>query len=483
MGASRALNRRVPVNVYNPLTLAFRDSALEREFQHDYFEKSLWHARGALVLIIILYGAFGVLDSWIVPDIKEIAWFIRYGVVLPLCAALLAFSFHQAFERWMQPMFAVLYMIGSSGIVLMIALAQRPGSDLYYAGLLLAMMFGFTVMRLQFARAMWTTLVIGALYEASTIWLKDAPLPILVNNNFFFLSGVVLGAIGGYYIELHVRRDFLQRREIEDKGTALEAANRHKSEFLATMSHELRTPLNAIIGFSEVLRERLFGDLNAKQAEYVSDIHASGEHLLSLINDILDLSKVEAGRMELDIARFSVPQALENALILIRERAMRRGVKLDLTVEAGIGEIAGDERKFKQIMLNLLSNAVKFTPEGGRVAVHAARSSAELRIAVSDTGAGISAEDQRVLFEAFQQVGKDSARKAEGTGLGLALTRKFVELHGGAIRVESEPGKGSCFSFSLPAGSADADVDLLPALEVLAEVVPALQAGNPDRGK
>jgi signal transduction histidine kinase len=423
------------------------------------------------VLIIILYAVFGVLDNWIVPDIKEVAWLIRYAVVLPICVALLAFSFHQAFQRWMQPMFALLYLIGSTGIVLMIALAQRPGSDLYYAGLLLAMMFGFTVMRLQFARAMWTTLVIGALYEASTIWLKDAPLPILMNNNFFFLSGVVLGAIGGYYIELHIRRDFLQRREIEDKGRALESANRHKSEFLANMSHELRTPLNAIIGFSEVLRERMFGDLNAKQAEYVSDIHASGEHLLSLINDILDLSKVEAGRTELDIAPFNVPQALENAMILIRERAMRRSVKLELTIDAGIGEITGDERKFKQIMLNLLSNAVKFTPQGGRVGVHAARSGAELRIAVSDTGAGISAEDQRSLFEAFRQVGKDRARKAEGTGLGLALTRKFVELHGGRIWIESEPGKGSCFSFSLPiaaarAGSADPDVNLLADLKV-----------------
>jgi signal transduction histidine kinase len=459
------------VNIYHPVTLAFHDPDLEREFQLDYFEKSLRHARGALVLIIILYAVFGVLDNWIVPDIKEVAWLIRYAVVLPICVALLAFSFHQAFQRWMQPMFALLYLIGSTGIVLMIALAQRPGSDLYYAGLLLAMMFGFTVMRLQFARAMWTTLVIGALYEASTIWLKDAPLPILMNNNFFFLSGVVLGAIGGYYIELHIRRDFLQRREIEDKGRALESANRHKSEFLANMSHELRTPLNAIIGFSEVLRERMFGDLNAKQAEYVSDIHASGEHLLSLINDILDLSKVEAGRTELDIAPFNVPQALENAMILIRERAMRRSVKLELTIDAGIGEITGDERKFKQIMLNLLSNAVKFTPQGGRVGVHAARSGAELRIAVSDTGAGISAEDQRSLFEAFRQVGKDRARKAEGTGLGLALTRKFVELHGGRIWIESEPGKGSCFSFSLPiaaarAGSADPDVNLLADLKV-----------------
>ena len=459
------------MTTYNRLTLAFRDPALEREFQRDYFEKSLWHARGALALVTVMYAAFGVLDSWIVPDIKEIAWVIRYAVVLPISLALLAFSFTPAFQRWMQPSLAGLYLIGSSGIVLMIALAERPGSDLYYAGLLLAMMFGFTVLRLQFARAMWTTLVIGFLYEASAIWLKDMPLPILVNNNFFFLSGLILGALGGYNIEIHIRRDFLQRREIEEKGRALEVANRHKSEFLANMSHELRTPLNAIIGFSEVLRERLFGELNDKQAEYATDIHASGQHLLSLINDILDLSKVEAGRMELDLASFHLPQALGNAMVLVRERAMRRGVRLELKVDEGLVEYQGDERKFKQIMLNLLSNAVKFTSEGGQVSVEARRCDGEIRIAVRDTGAGIALKDQAVLFEAFRQVGPDRARRSEGTGLGLALTRRLVELHGGAIRVESEPGKGSCFSFSLPgagarAGSADPDVDLLADLKV-----------------
>jgi len=453
------------------MTLAFRDAELEREFQRDYFEKSLWHARGALALVAVMYSTFGVLDVWIVPDIKEAAWLIRYAAVLPFCLAVLAFSFFAAFERWMQPSLAAVYLGGSSGIVAMIALAERPGSDLYYAGLLLAMMFGFTVLRLQFARAMWTTLVIGALYAVSTVSLKDTPLPILVNNNFFFLSGMILGALGGYNIELHIRRDFLQRREIEDKGRALEAANRHKSEFLANMSHELRTPLNAVIGFSEALRERLFGPLNEKQAEYVGDIHASGQHLLSLINDILDLSKVEAGRMELNLVSFDLPQALGNTMTLVRERAARRGVRLELEIEQGIAQYLGDERKFKQIMLNLLSNAVKFTSEGGRVSVEAGRCDGEVRIAVRDTGAGIAPEDQAVLFEAFSQVGPDRARRSEGTGLGLALTRKLVELHGGRIWIESEPSKGSCFSFSLPiaaarAGSADPDVNLLADLKV-----------------
>ena len=154
-------------------------------------------------------------------------------------------------------------------------------------------------------------------------------------------------------------------REIADKSRLLEAASRHKSEFLANMSHELRTPLNAILGFSEVLAERMFGEVNEKQAEYLQDILSSGRHLLSLINDILDLSKVEAGRLELELGRFHLPTALDNALTLVRERATRHGITLTQTVDPGVGDIVADERKVKQILLNLLSNAVKFTPEGG----------------------------------------------------------------------------------------------------------------------
>jgi signal transduction histidine kinase len=239
-------------------------------------------------------------------------------------------------------------------------------------------------------------------------------------------------------------------REIADKSRQLEATSRHKSEFLANMSHELRTPLNAILGFSEVLAERMFGEVNDKQAEYLQDILSSGRHLLSLINDILDLSKVEAGRLELELGRFHLPTALDNALILVRERATRHGITLTQTVDPGVADIVADERKVKQILLNLLSNAVKFTPEGGRVGLTATAAEDAVTIAVSDTGIGIAPEDQAAIFEEFRQVGRDDARKQEGTGLGLTLAKKFVELHGGRIWVQSEVGKGSTFTFTLP---------------------------------
>ena len=238
--------------------------------------------------------------------------------------------------------------------------------------------------------------------------------------------------------------------EIQDKSRQLEIANQHKSEFLANMSHELRTPLNAIIGFSDVLLERLFGDLNDKQDDYLKDIHSSGRHLLSLINDILDLSKIEAGRMELERSTFDLRPAMENALTLVRERAQRHNISLGMTIGPQIGEVTADERKLKQILLNLLSNAVKFTPDGGRIDVSARREGGDLVIAVHDTGIGIAAEDHQAVFEEFRQVGRNYTNKHEGTGLGLALTRKFVELHGGRIWLASEPGKGSTFTFTLP---------------------------------
>jgi signal transduction histidine kinase len=243
-------------------------------------------------------------------------------------------------------------------------------------------------------------------------------------------------------------------REIEDKGRQIEAANRHKSEFLANMSHELRTPLNAIIGFSEVLGERMFGELNEKQAEYTDDILSSGRHLLSLINEILDLSKVEAGRMELELAKFDLPLAIDNARTFVRERATKHGINLDVIVDERLGDFVGDERKIKQVLLNLLSNAVKFTPEGGRIGINAKQADGSVEISVSDTGIGISPEDQAKIFEEFRQVGGDYAHKTEGTGLGLTLAKKFVELHGGRIWVESEVGKGSTFSFTLPERSS-----------------------------
>jgi signal transduction histidine kinase len=229
----------------------------------------------------------------------------------------------------------------------------------------------------------------------------------------------------------------------------LETVSKHKSEFLANMSHELRTPLNAIIGFSEVLQQQMFGELNEQQLGYVDDVLVAGRHLLSLINDILDLAKVEAGRMELELSDVSLPQTLQSGLTMHGERATRGGITLGLSVDPQEIVIQADERKLRQVIFNLLSNAVKFTPPGGRVDVSAQQIDGQVDVAVADTGAGIAPEDQELIFEEFQQARGDG-KGHEGTGLGLPLSRKFIELHGGRLWVESVRGEGSTFRFTLP---------------------------------
>jgi signal transduction histidine kinase len=232
---------------------------------------------------------------------------------------------------------------------------------------------------------------------------------------------------------------------------ALEIASGHKSEFLASMSHELRTPLNAVIGFSDVLLERMFGELNERQEEYVRDIRDSGRHLLDLINEILDLSKVEAGRMELEPVALSLPEVLEQALSLVRDRAARQSLTVELEIDPEVGVVWADEVKLKQVVVNLLTNAVKFTPSGGSVAVTAWLEGEDAVVLVRDSGIGIAAEDQTRIFEAFQR--GDRRASTEGTGLGLTLSKRFVELHGGRIWVESAAGSGSTFGFAIPVGT------------------------------
>jgi signal transduction histidine kinase len=246
-------------------------------------------------------------------------------------------------------------------------------------------------------------------------------------------------------------------RELERKTAELQVASQHKSDFLASMSHELRTPLNAIIGFSDVLLERMFGELNERQDEYLHDILNSGKHLLELLNEILDLSKVEAGRMELELSVFSLRGTIEHAIALVRERAALHGIAVTLEMDPSLDLIETDELRFKQVMLNLLSNAVKFTPNGGRVAVRAVRTGQRLAVTVTDSGIGIRLEDRERIFESFQQ-GQRSPSREEGTGLGLTLCRRIVTLMGGTMSLQTEVGVGSTFGFTVPLQGASVSV-------------------------
>ena len=240
-------------------------------------------------------------------------------------------------------------------------------------------------------------------------------------------------------------------QQLERKSREVEIASRHKSEFLASMSHELRTPLNAVIGFSDVLLDRVFGELTSKQEEYLEDIRDSGKHLLELLNEILDLSKIEAGKMQLELANTSLRETLEHGLAMVRERANRQDLSLDLTLDPGVDVVVADSLRLTQVIANLLTNAVKFTPAGGTIEASARRVANEIHVSVKDSGIGIAEADQARIFDAFQQGPRTVSAAAEGTGLGLTLCKQIAELHGGRLWVESHVGAGSTFTFAIPA--------------------------------
>lgn len=286
----------------------------------------------------------------------------------------------------------------------------------------------------------------------------EALIALQVKTLIFFITTflAILAILGvfiwrAYFSVSHYEKVILnQNTKITENNLRLMEASRNKSEFLANMSHELRTPLNSIIGFSEVLLEKYFGELNPKQTSYVQNINNSGQHLLELINDVLDLSKIEAGQFELQKSQFKLSKVFELVIDILNVRAKKKNIEFTNTGVDNLGQFYADERALRQILLNLLTNAIKFTPEGGKVTLNAICNDQNLEVAISDTGIGIAKENQEAVFEEFIQVNSTATKSQEGTGLGLAIVRRLIEMHGGQIYLVSELGKGSTFSFHIP---------------------------------
>jgi signal transduction histidine kinase len=287
-------------------------------------------------------------------------------------------------------------------------------------------------------------------------WIKSVSRPELQPDGAIVWDGVMLDITERQQAQFNLN---LTNERLELTVAELQQATRLKDEFLATMSHELRTPLNAILGMSEALQDEIFGSINARQLNAVSTIEQSGEHLLSLINDILDVSKITAGKLALSITQVSVPELCESSLMLVKQQAFAKQIQIDTDLPADLELIAIDERRMRQVLINLLNNAVKFTPTGGTVTLSVSIKPIEIAaqtagyavcFAISDTGIGIASDDLTKLFQPFIQIDSSLSRKYEGTGLGLVLVKQIVELHGGDVTINSEVGRGSCFTAIIP---------------------------------
>jgi len=570
------------------LNLSFRgeSGSLEKEFQEDYFFKYVGQARISLVIAIIFYSLFGILDAKLAPEIRNQLWFIRYAVFCPVTILILLLSFFTNFKKYMQFSLAFVVVLAGLGISVMIIIAPPPVNYSYYAGLMLIFIFGYTFIR---ARFVWATLsgwFIVICYEIGATIFSETPLPILINNNFFFISANIVGMFSCYSIEYSARRDFflarllekerhkthesnrmledrvnertdmlafankdlkleiverkrvetelrtihneletrveertkelqmtntelqqakeladesfkelkleiIERRRIEKElrtihdeletrveertrelktinielQKAKEAADesaKAKSNFLANMSHEIRTPMNAIIGMADL---SMNPDLKSRQRhEYISIINSSAKSLLHIINEILDFSKIEAGKLDIEIRPFKIREVLNHVTDLFMDDLRKKD--LEMIVDIGLdvpAEIIGDPLRLHQIFVNLISNSLKFTEKGEIcISVRNVKETSEhvkLAFGVRDTGIGIEKKAQEKLFDSFSQADSSTTRKYGGTGLGLTICQKLIAMMNGKIMVESTPGQGSLFSFTIELEKGEPSTD------------------------
>jgi two-component system cell cycle sensor histidine kinase PleC len=439
--------------------LRFRDPAAEAQFERESLAQSINFIRAYVIAGTGLYALFGILDT--ITGGKEL-WellTIRFGIVMPTLLGVFIFTFFPAFLRHAQAALITATLTAGMSIIVMTAIMSEPFKDAYYAGLIMVVIYCGTLIRLKFIHSLWISIFLFAAYQLVCWWINPITVDKAISNDFFLFMATGVGLFSGYIEETYIRKAYASQKVIEGKNDLLsvllqesQKANRSKSEFLATISHELRTPLNAVIGFSEILKKQMFGPLgNVKYTDYVDDIHRSGSHLLSIINDILDLAKAESGRLELDEREVDVAEIMQRCMRMCHERAHSGRVRLYPSQNLGPVLVRADERLLFQVVLNLVSNAIKFTPEGGEVRLSVAANADEgVVLKVSDTGIGIAPEDIARVLRPFEQVESSLTRRHGGTGLGLPYAMRLAELHNGKLTIESALGKGTTATIWLP---------------------------------
>jgi len=456
------------------LRLRFKSPDVERRFQLESITESLGIIRLYLAAAAALYLTFGILD--IITEDPELRTLllIRCAIVAPILLCGCAATFHRAFPKYAQPILFFAMVSPGLGIVAMTAIMAQPFANLYYAGLIMVVMYGSCLVRLRYAYAFGATAILFLAYQLAALVVNPITFKFYASNNFFLVMASAVGLFSGYLQELYIRKTYVGQKIIEAKNALsnlllaeAQKANKSKSDFLANMSHELRTPLNAIIGFSDILSKEMFGaHANPKYGEYSTDINNSGRHLLAIINEILDLAKAESGKLALEEEQVTLLSCVEETLRTCRHSAETAGVALGLAGDVDDPVVLADRRLLFQIVLNLVSNAVKFTPAGGRVDVSVRADTVQgIFVSVTDTGIGIPPDNIDRVMRPFEQVENTYARRHGGTGLGLPYAVKLAELHGGSIRLESEINIGTKAQLWLPPARL---LDIRPPLKATA---------------
>jgi signal transduction histidine kinase/CheY-like chemotaxis protein len=436
--------------------LRFRDPEVERVFTRETFAQSIGFIRAYLLAGTGLYSTFGFLDVIIGGVDTKALLLIRYGVVCPILLGIFCLTFFKVFSRVGQWALATAMLSSGLGVVVMTAIMRAPFNSAYYAGIFMVVSYCGSLIRLKYRYSLMISAFLVLSYQVSAMVINPIPRNMLINNDFFLVMATGVGLFSGYIQELYIRRAYAGRKIVDEARQFADAANRAKSEFLATISHEIRTPLNGVLGMAQAMALNPLSKAQRKRLEVIGE---SSRILLAILNDVLDLSKIEAGRLDLEEAEFDLAALAFGAEAMFKPLADDKGLEFTVEVAAdAAGTYRGDALRVRQILYNLISNAVKFS-NAGSIRLEIGLADGAVRFSVTDTGIGMSPDQIERLFDKFVQADSSMTRRFGGTGLGLSICRELCTAMSGEIWAESEVGRGSRFTVQLPlarVGEADA---------------------------